>query len=429
LWGKIPHLIASVDFVHHLYATTVCLSTRLGGILFTDLPIQKLYMQNKLPLTINSTGKEALDTTPKPIGTSALEYDMLVFCHLRWDFVYQRPQHLIEYMSKHYRVLFIEEPVPTPDPNGEPGMLTKINDNLTVLRPYADSIAEISSVLETYVANKEVAIGWFYSAAFVPFVNLFKFEKIVYDCMDELTLFKGANPELAAQETYLMSEADIVFTGGKKLYESKQHQHHNVHCFPSSVDRVHFEKALNGIEIPAEIDLPNPVVGYYGVIDERIDLELLEKVAERLPEISFVMVGPLAKIEDKDLPKSKNIHYTGIKSYNVLPAYLKGFDIAMMPFAINDATKYISPTKTLEYMAAHKPIISTPVHDVVRDYKDCIYIASTADEFCAAITNALEATNAQKIKQNKDYAAVLNATSWKMTADKMYEVIQKTEKA
>ena len=160
-----------------------------------------------------------------------------------------------------------------------------------------------------------------------------------------------------------------------------------MHCFPSSVDEAHFAHALNGIAIPDDIaQLPTPLVGYFGVIDERIDLPLLHQAALRLPQISFVMIGPLAKIEESDLPKEPNLYYLGMKSYAELPHYLKAFDIAMMPFALNDATKYISPTKTLEYMAARKPIISTKIKDVARDYSSCVSLIETADEFCEAIT-------------------------------------------
>jgi glycosyltransferase involved in cell wall biosynthesis len=351
-------------------------------------------------------------------------YDMLVFCHLRWDFVYQRPQHLIDRMSKHYRILFIEEPIPGDTGHQHASTLREINKNLSVLRPAYPTIDGMEEILSKYVANKNVAVGWFYSAAFVSLIQHFNFRKIVYDCMDELTLFKGASPQLAAQEKYLLSEANIVFTGGKLLYEAKIKEHNNVHCFPSSVDRTHFEKALNGIAIPCEMKLTHPVVGYFGVIDERINLPLLQNTADRMPKTSFVMVGPLAKITEEDLPRAANIHYTGMKPYDKLPNYLKAFDIAMMPFALNDATKYISPTKTLEYMAGQKPIISTAVYDVVRDYSRCVEIVSDENEFCQAIDKVLHTNHKEKEKRKKQYDNILKATSWDQTAEKMYEIIK-----
>jgi hypothetical protein len=238
-------------------------------------------------------------------------YDMIVFCHLRWQFVYQRPQHIIGRFSSTVKVLFIEEPILDNDA-GKSGNLIIVSKTLHVLQPNVKDIASIAAVLPNYVKNKTIPIGWFYSASFSPLLGQLHFETVVYDCMDELSLFKGAPAHLINQEKYLMAYTDIVFTGGKSLYESKKQYHSNVYCFPSSVDEEHFAQALNGIEVAADIaNLPSPVVGYYGVIDERIDLQLLHETSKKLPDVSFVMIGPLAKIEDADLPKENNIHYLG----------------------------------------------------------------------------------------------------------------------
>lgn len=349
-------------------------------------------------------------------------YDMIVFCHLRWQFVYQRPQHLISRLAKNYKVLFVEEPIGFSPEEENTAILTEVTAQLQVLQPKVKSIEDIANVLPKYVSNLKVPIGWFYSAAFSVLLKEKNFETVIYDCMDELSLFKGAPQELIDQEKFLISNADIVFTGGKSLYESKKEMHQNAFCFPSSVDEAHFAQALNGIEIPADIaSIKAPIVGYYGVIDERIDLELLRETAAKSPEVSFVMIGPLAKIGESDLPKAKNIHYLGMKSYEELPAYLKAFDIAMMPFALNDSTKFISPTKTLEYMAAGKPIISTRIKDVVRDYSHCITLIENADQFCKAIENATMKTE----KNLLTYQEILVNTSWDATAEKMSAIIKK----
>ncbi|MBA3239481.1 MAG: glycosyltransferase [Parachlamydiaceae bacterium] len=343
-------------------------------------------------------------------------YDMIVFCHLRWDFVYQRPQHIISRMAKQYKVLFIEEPWRRE--NEKESRLVKVSETLHVLQPNVNSIAEIKCILPRYVNKGSNTIGWFYSPSFIPLIDYFDFSTIIYDCMDELSLFKGAPKKLIEQEQYLVANADLVFTGGKSLYESKVKLHKNVHCFPSSVDQFHFANALNGIAIPADIaSIPSPLVGYFGVIDERIDLVLLDEIARRRPDVSFVMIGPLAKINEHDLPKSHNIHYLGMKDYKDLPAYLKAFDLAMMPFALNDATKYISPTKTLEYMAAHKPIASTAITDVVRDYAHCVSIVHNAQEFEEAIDDALHATPDTFMKH--EYDVILEKTSWDNTVTSM----------
>jgi len=349
-------------------------------------------------------------------------YDIVVFSHLRWEFVYQRPQHIISRLAKNFRILFVEEPLPYKVWEKDSARITVADENITILQPLVDKIDDIGELLAKYLSTKKVRFGWFYSAAFSPILNVLKFDKVVYDCIDELTLFKGASPQLIDQEKYLLSEADLVFTGGKSLYEAKNTVHHNVHCFPSSVDRRHFEQALNGIPVPEDMrGLKTPIIGYYGVIDERIDLELIEQVARANPEASFVMVGPIAKIADEDLPKLPNLYYPGMRSYKMLPHYLKSFDIAMMPFALNDSTRFISPTKTLEFMAAGKPIISTPIADVVRDYKDYIHIVSTADEFSKAINSIMSKRWLREV--NTYYQTILEKTSWDNTVQHMQKLI------
>ncbi|MDT0644726.1 glycosyltransferase [Zunongwangia sp. F363] len=350
------------------------------------------------------------------------EYDMLVFSHLRWGFVYQRPQHIISRLSANYHILFIEEPVHFDVGEEKSFELEIINQNLHVLKPKVSDIPSISNILKPLIKNGPTAVGWFYSAAFSPLLTDFRFDKVIYDCMDELSLFKGAPSELINQEKFLLSEANIVFTGGKSLYESKHKSHNNVHCFPSSVEQEHFRKASQEKSLsPEDLQKINsPMVGYCGVIDERIDLDLLQKTAILLPEIAFIMVGPLAKIQEEDLPREENIHYLGMKPYNSLPVYLATFDIAMMPFALNDSTKFISPTKTLEYMAAGKPIISTAIKDIMRDYSNCIPIIASAEEFANAIKNILKDPK----DFSADYKEILSKTSWDSTAAQMEEIIK-----
>ena len=362
-----------------------------------------------------TTKFKKIDSTP--------DYNMVVFCHLRWGFVYQRPQHLISRMSQHYKILFVEEPIGFEHPNEENEyLLDIINDNLHILKPKVRRIEDIKNVLKPLLKNCELEIGWFYSPSFSPLITNFVFDTIIYDCMDELSLFKGAPPQLITQEKFLMAEAHIVFTGGKSLYDSKKQCHSNVHCFASSVDRSHFEQALGEIEVPEDIKyIKKPVVGYFGVIDERINLGLLQETARLLPDVGFAMIGPLAKIGEEDLPREENIYYLGMKSYKELPNYLKAFDIAMMPFALNDATKFISPTKTLEYMAAGKPIISTAIKDVICEYGHCIPIIATAEEFAEKIEHIWRI---HQEDHSVEYNDILEKTSWDATAYQMLTIIK-----
>lgn len=354
--------------------------------------------------------------------------DIIVFSHLRWEFVKQRPQHLLERIAKEARVLFVEEPIPYSDRNEGTANIIEISDSLQVIQPRIegnDSRA-LKRVVSKYSHLKsKQPVVWLYSAAFLPVLDYLPHSLVVYDCMDELSAFKGAPAELIELETELLKIADVVFTGGKSLFESKQKFNDNIYCFPSSVDSHHFASAFDpDTEIPADIArISHPIVGYYGVIDERIDLNLLSSVAAHNPDISFVMIGPVAKIAESDLPTQSNIQYLGPKKYQELPNYLKAFDIAMMPFALNKSTRFISPTKTLEYMAALKPIISTPIYDVKRDYSHEVKIIDSVQEFNSAISLYLQESAITKKRRIEKQQAVIARTSWDTTAAAMKKII------
>lgn len=394
-----------------------------------------LYYQGSCALTLHlfmekktiDLAKKSRRKNPKFKVEKEAGYNMVVFCHLRWGFVYQRPQHLISRMAKHYKILFVEEPIAYDIETEENEYhLEIVNDKLHILKPKVKDIAAIKDILQPLLKNSNLEVGWFYSASFSPLLTDLDFDTVVYDCMDELSLFKGAPQELITQEKFLLSEAHIVFTGGKSLYESKMKYHKNVYCFPSSVDRNHFAQALNNIDIPEDMkNIRKPVIGYFGVIDERINLSLLQETAKLQPNMGFVMIGPLAKIGEEDLPREENIYYLGMKSYQLLPNYLKAFDIAMMPFALNDATKYISPTKTLEYMAAGKPIVSTAIKDVVRDYSNCISIIDTAKEFAQTLEDLWKVYQPD---HTSEYEDILQNTSWDATANRMIKEIKSLAK-
>lgn len=349
-------------------------------------------------------------------------YDIVVFSHLRWNFVYQRPQHILSRLAKSYNILFVEEPFQPNAENENTSSIHQVLPNLAVFNTYAENIDSTLKLLKDKLGNQTIEMAWFYSPSFVNALNILSFKKVIFDCMDELTLFKNAPTILIEQEKELLLKSDIVFTGGKSLYTAKQKHHHNVHCFPSSVDRKHFEKAQNGIKVPDEMDaLSGIVVGYYGVVDERIDYELLEKTAQLCPTVDFVLIGPFAKVNPESLPSLPNIHFLGMRTYEQLPNYLKRFDVAMMPFAMNDATKFISPTKTLEYMAGGKSIISTPVYDVVRDYAQHIEIVENAEQFTAAINKLI---CLHKASYYLKYQEILDRTSWDNTVSNMHNLME-----
>jgi UDP-galactopyranose mutase len=358
-------------------------------------------------------------------------FDLVCFSHLRWDFVYQRPQHLLSRFARERRVFFFEEPIFVDEKTNL--NITSREDNLFVVIPHIShsdretrNVEEIQCELVDQLSREQNIknfVAWFYTPMAFAFAAHLEPMAIIYDCMDELSGFKFAPPDLIANEAKLFQKADLVFTGGQSLYEAKKSQHKNVRAFPSSIDAEHFRQARNINEEPADQkSIPHPRLGYYGVIDERINLALLSEMADLRPEWQFVMVGPVVKISDEDLPRRENIHYLGGKNYQDLPAYLAGWDVALIPFALNESTRFISPTKTPEYLAAGKPVISTPIRDVVRPYGEMnlVHIARTAEEFIAACENAMQENAVERLKKTDKFLA---QTSWDKTWTQMANLI------
>ncbi len=356
--------------------------------------------------------------------------DIVVFSHLRWEFVWQRPQHIIQRLSKNRNILIVEEPIPFHKRDEGKAKITQVDTNITVLQPQArwENFSDVvTPFVQQYVKEKGSSqpILWFYSPMFVEVSETIPHQLIVFDCMDELSAFNGAPQSLIDKEAQLLEMADVVFTGGKSLFDSKKQKAKKVFCFPSSVDQQHFEKALKVFTpVPGDLkQVPHPIIGFYGVIDERMDLALLEKVASTLPLLSFVLVGPIVKIDPETLPKQSNIYYLGQRSYEELPQYLKAFDVAMMPFALNKSTQFISPTKTLEFMAAMKPIVSTPIYDVVRDYQQEVAIADDEKKFAQAIQNYIHESPRERIQREKLQQQVIKRTSWDKTVHQMEKIL------
>jgi UDP-galactopyranose mutase len=360
---------------------------------------------------------------------------LLVFSHLRWDFVYQRPQHLLSRLAQEQPVFVIEEPVHDPDaaPHWE---RHAPHPRVTVFRPhtpcaewgFADAqLPYLKGLVECLVReeNLQRCLLWMYTPMALPLTECFEPEIIIYDCMDELSAFDFAPPQLIERERQLLKRADVVFTGGPSLYRAKQGRHPNVHLFPSSVDAEHFRQALTGLPEPEDQALlPRPRFGYFGVIDERIDRPLLAYLAASHPEWHVIMIGPVVKIDPVTLPQAPSLHYLDRRSYEVLPAYLAGWDVCLLPFARNDATRFISPTKTLEYMAAERPIVSTPITDVQDPYGDIVYLGDTPEAFVKACERALASSQEERARQGEKMRAVLKNTSWDDTAAAMRRLLE-----
>ncbi len=372
--------------------------------------------------------------------------DLVCLSHLRWNFVFQRPQHLLTRFAQGRRVFFIEEPIFSPAPSvpsptsGETGAVgrldvTKHESGVWVVVPHLPEGLSEETVnatqqvlLDNLFAEHEICkyICWYYTPMALGFTRHLEPMAVVYDCMDELSAFRGAPPVLREREAELFHRADLVFTGGQSLYEAKRDQHENVYAFPSSVEVAHFAQARTNKEDPADqANIPHPRLGFYGVIDERMDIELLEAIAEARPDWHLVMIGPVVKIDPATLPRRENIHYLGGKDYKELPAYLSGWDLAMLPFARNESTRFISPTKTPEYLAAGKPVVSTSIRDVVRPYgqEGLVRIADTVAEFVAAAEAAMK----EDCEESGWLARVdgfLEQISWDRTWNSMMQLIE-----
>jgi UDP-galactopyranose mutase len=365
-------------------------------------------------------------------GSVAIDADLVCLSHLRWDFVYQRPQHLLSRFAKERRVFFVEEPTFGEGPMhldvsqrdcGVYVVVPRLPHNL-IGDETLESIQRsmIDSLFEDYNINTHFL--WYYTPMAVTWTTHLRPQATVYDCMDELSAFKGAPSALKEREAELFKRADLVFTGGQSLYEVKRHQHKNVYAFPSSIDATHFAQARSIGEEPADqAEIPHPRLGFFGVIDERMDIELLEQVAAARPDWHLVMVGPVVKIDPADLPQRENIHYLGGKSYSELPSYLAGWDVALLPFERNKKTRLKTPTKTPEYLAAGCPVVSTSIRDVVRPYGEqgLVYIADDASEFVASIEAAM---NEDAAKRMREVDAFLAQTSWDQTWGRMNELIE-----
>lgn len=358
--------------------------------------------------------------------------DLVCFSHLRWNFVFQRPQHLLTRFSKYTRVFFIEEPIFHDEPDKL--HINKAEGNVYVVVPHlqhglseAEVVGKQKDMITNLISVMEVSryFSWYYTPMAVPFTDHLKPEVIVYDCMDELSAFKFAPAALKENEKVLMSNADVVFTGGYSIYEAKKDKHANIYPFPSSIDKEHFAQArIDKTEPADQAHIPHPRFGFFGVIDERLDIEMIAQAADAKPDWQFVIIGPVVKIDPATLPQNKNIHYLGGKSYKELPQYLAGWDVALIPFAMNESTKYISPTKTPEYLAAGIPVISTPIKDVVSPYGDnkLVHIAQNAQELVTCGESILKKKNRKAWLAKVD--AFLAGNSWDKTWSQMAKHIE-----
>ncbi len=359
----------------------------------------------------------ALTLAERPL-TQSSPFSIVVHSHLGWDWVWQRPQQFHSRLSQRHRVLFVEGPVPRPGLAAARSSIREVADYPNLLVVQMEMPAErwsdgdwvdkerrrllqsiLSGPLGSDFANP---VQWFYDPmAVTAFAGHLNESAIVYDCMDQLSQFRDAPAELVRRERELLALADVVFAGGPKIWKEKRQQNANCYSFGCGVDAAHFGKAAAAATIvPADIAaLPGPVYGYIGVVDERIDYELVAALADDNAAGSVVMIGPSIKVDPASFPQRPNLHWLGGRDYGQLPAYAKGFDVCLMPFALNEATEFINPTKALEYMATGRPIVSTAIEDVVLQFEDVVKIARSREEFLARCRRAAASPNPLAVRR------------------------------
>jgi len=358
---------------------------------------------------------------------------IVVFSHLRWEFVFQRPQHLLSRLSRHFPIVVVEEPLPT----SGPARLERMSpcDGVEVLRPHTpveargfhdDQLAAMQPLISAYLNTSQIDdyVVWFYTPMALPLLGDLAPRAVVYDCMDELSAFKNAPPQMREREAALLERADLVATGGPRLYAAKRDANPNVLCLPSAVDAHHYathraQADGAGMAHASELQgrIPAPRLGFFGVIDERLDLDLVAALADADPEWQVVMVGPVVKIDAETLPRRINLHWLGQQPYAVLPQLVAGWDICLMPFALNESTDFISPTKTLEYMAAGKPVVSTPIHDVQAMFGDLVAIAKDSEGFIGACRRALDESEEERNDRETRMRNRVSEHSWDAAAE------------
>lgn len=377
------------------------------------------------------TKKEIMSTSlPARDGfaSSRPSFSLIVHSHLRWDWVWQRPQQFLSRLSVKHPVLFCEGPRLV-DEDITPYYSVEQDEkypNVSVLLMHLPASrfgdGDWVDATRTHLLKEALAgplkgkynrpVQWFYDPMATPaFAGKIGEIANVYDCMDQLSQFRFAPPELISRERQLLKKADVVFAGGYKMWEDKKQHNENSHFYGCGVDVDHFATARSGeTVVPADINfVERPILGYFGVVDERLDYDLIARLADSNPNWNVCIVGPPCKIDPNELPQRDNLFWLGGRPYAELPAYAKAFDVCLMPFALNEATEFINPTKTLEYMAMGKPIVSTPVPDVVTNFGRNVAVSSNSDEFIALCRQAAENPDCDQIKRGLEMA---NRNTW-----------------
>ncbi len=358
---------------------------------------------------------------------------IIAICHLSWNWVWQRPQQFLSRLAKNHAVLFVETHCTHTHKSFTRKRAALDHPTVTILEIHLPAHRWHDSFFidtERRRILQELLVGDFAGAyddailwindpmAVTAYAGQLGERMIVYDCMDELTQFHGAPPMLHQRERELTHRADLIFCGGRKMRDKRLPYNSNTHFYGTGVDCGHFGQALADEQKvdPDIAALSGPVLGYFGVIDERIDYALLASLADANPLWSIAMVGPVAKVDAATLPRRPNLHWLGARPYDRLPAITKGFSVCIMPFALNAATEFINPTKALEYMAAGRPVVSTALDEVKTNFSSSARVAGSHAEFITMCSGEVNAPDESRIRRGMNLAA---ENTWEAIIAKM----------
>jgi hypothetical protein len=360
---------------------------------------------------------------------------LMVFSHMAWNPGQGRTPQLMAALAGRWQILFVEAPRHAA---GAARLESRaIRAGLTVLTlttpaPAAgfhdDAQAFGVTLLREELAGRrlKIDIAWLDTPMAWPLAQALGIACLAYDCLEGPPASLQFDAALLHQrESALMRTAALMVAAGPSLFNAHRHRHANLHCVCSAVHAEHFSPA--SLELTSararrghvlQSSLARPRLGYFGSIDERLDLDLLAALADRQPGWAFVMVGSVAGIAAERLPQRRNIHWLGEQDDALLPYLLAGWDLALMPYVVSEATRFLMPSQTLEYMAGYQPIVSTPVRDVQALYAPAVTIAAPqAEAFSSACEEVLAESARARSARLIDMARIVARHAWANTAD------------
>lgn len=369
----------------------------------------------------------------------------------RWSFLWQRPQQIMSRLCARHDILYVDPPFPVAEEqvrgisNDESGTLIvknlqTINDALQIFRPleisrfsYPDLdsnelLKMNQELLQCQIQKALFQLGWqhpllwLYDPRNVNLVDQLNPCGVIYDCVDSFRSFSWSHPHVSIWEEALVDRADVVLATSRALYQERLRKNRYTFLVPNAADYKHFSP-WQGYEKPADITaISRPRLGFIGAIYEWVDLELLQVIADKSPAWNLVLIGP--KQHGLQLPERSNIHWLGQRGYAELPAYVHSFDVALIPFLVNETTQHANPIKFWEYLAAGKPVVSTLLPEIP-DVPGVVWRSENHSMFCNHCAQALELVQ-HPLSRNKIITkarAIAYANSWENRCKRILRIL------